>query len=144
MERFTEQPEGMTQPRLKAGHGFRWRYADSKAQEAINRFFSYENIELTPFEIEQQLSNFSAFLCEMTDGKMSKTNYTVETMISVANDCWQSVCDECGDIQELKAYRSTSLSPADIADLKNEQCLLCGKYKTAHEGSCDGCRWKKG
>jgi hypothetical protein len=47
-------------------------------------------------------------------------------------------------IERLAAYEDTGLSPADIADLKNEQCLLCGKYKTAHEGSCDGCRWKKG
>jgi hypothetical protein len=29
-----------------------------------------------------------------------------------------------------------------IADLRNELCLKCGKYKTAHEGSCEGCRWK--
>ena len=33
---------------------------------------------------------------------------------------------------------------ADNADLRNELCLLCGRYKTAHLGSCDGCRWKKG
>ena len=32
----------------------------------------------------------------------------------------------------------------DLADCRNELCLKCGKYKTAHEGSCDGCRWKKG
>ena len=43
----------------------------------------------------------------------------------------------------LAAYEDTGLSPTDIADLKNEHCLLCGKYKTAHEGSCDGCRWKE-
>ena len=32
---------------------------------------------------------------------------------------------------------------ADNADLRNELCLKCGRYKTAHLGSCDGCRWKK-
>ena len=32
---------------------------------------------------------------------------------------------------------------ADNADLRNELCLKCGRYKTAHEGSCDGCRWKE-
>jgi hypothetical protein len=42
----------------------------------------------------------------------------------------------------LAAYEDTGLSPTDIADLRNELCLKCGKYKTAHEGSCDGCRWK--
>ena len=46
-------------------------------------------------------------------------------------------------IDRLAAYEDTGLSPADIADLKNEHCLLCGQYKTAHEGSCDGCRWKE-
>lgn len=25
----------------------------------------------------------------------------------------------------------------------NELCMLCGKYKKAHEGSCNGCRFKK-
>ena len=47
-------------------------------------------------------------------------------------------------LMRLAAYEDTGLSPTDIADLKNELCWLCGKYKTAHEGSCDGCRWKKG
>src|SRR5574344_1489848 len=45
-------------------------------------------------------------------------------------------------VTQLKAYEDTGLSPADIADLRNELCLKCGHYKTAHEGSCDGCRWK--
>lgn len=26
---------------------------------------------------------------------------------------------------------------------RNELCLRCGQYKTAHEGSCNGCRWKE-
>ena len=46
-------------------------------------------------------------------------------------------------LNQLAAYEDTGLSPADIADLRNELCLKCGKYKTAHEGSCDGCRWKE-
>ena len=46
-------------------------------------------------------------------------------------------------VKEWKAYRSTGLSPDDTADLHSELCLKCGKYKTAHEGSCDGCRWKE-
>ena len=27
--------------------------------------------------------------------------------------------------------------------LFNELCQYCGKYKQAHEGACDGCRWKQ-
>lgn len=28
-------------------------------------------------------------------------------------------------------------------DLRNELCLMCGKYHDAHNGACDGCRWRK-
>ena len=32
----------------------------------------------------------------------------------------------------------------DLLDCRNELCLRCGSYKTAHLGSCNGCRWKGG
>ena len=31
---------------------------------------------------------------------------------------------------------------ADRKDLINELCQYCGKYKKAHEGACDGCKWR--
>lgn len=43
----------------------------------------------------------------------------------------------------LASYEDTNLTPADINDLRNELCLKCGKYKDAHLGACDGCRWRK-
>jgi len=30
----------------------------------------------------------------------------------------------------------------NLKDCRNELCLRCGEYRTAHLGSCDGCRWK--
>ena len=30
-----------------------------------------------------------------------------------------------------------------LAAMRNEMCYLCGKYREAHNGACDGCRWKK-
>lgn len=30
---------------------------------------------------------------------------------------------------------------ADRKALVNELCQYCGKYKQAHEGACDGCKW---
>lgn len=56
---------------------------------------AYEDIGLEPQEIEQTLMNFSSFLMEMTGGRMSKTNYTVQAMVSEANDHFESICDEC-------------------------------------------------
>ena len=32
---------------------------------------------------------------------------------------------------------------ADRKALLNELCQYCGKYKQAHEGACDGCRWRE-
>ncbi len=31
----------------------------------------------------------------------------------------------------------------DRKALINELCQYCGKYKQAHEGACDGCRWRE-
>lgn len=64
----------------------------------------------------------------------------------------------------LKDYEDTGLTPGNIKELldmavsktdevlrlkeelhtiKNELCQYCGKYKQAHEGACDGCRWRE-
>lgn len=32
---------------------------------------------------------------------------------------------------------------ADLKVIRNELCQRCGKYRMAHEGACDGCRWKE-
>lgn len=32
---------------------------------------------------------------------------------------------------------------ADRKALINELCQYCGKYKKAHEGACDGCKWRE-
>ena len=32
---------------------------------------------------------------------------------------------------------------SELHAVKNELCQYCGKYKQAHEGACDGCRWRE-
>lgn len=32
---------------------------------------------------------------------------------------------------------------ADSKALINELCQYCGRYKQAHEGACDGCKWRE-
>ena len=32
---------------------------------------------------------------------------------------------------------------SELHAMKNELCQYCGKYKKAHEGACDGCRWRE-
>lgn len=43
----------------------------------------------------------------------------------------------------LAEYEDTGFTPADVRDMKNELCLHCGKYREAHLGACDGCRFKR-
>lgn len=31
----------------------------------------------------------------------------------------------------------------EIDALRNELCLKCGNYTLAHEGACNGCRWRR-
>lgn len=39
-------------------------------------------------------------------------------------------------------YDSNAKLAADRKALKNELCQYCGRYKQAHEGACDGCKWR--
>lgn len=46
------------------------------------------------------------------------------------------------EINRLAEYEDTGLTPDEIKGLRNELCLLCGKYKNAYLGACNECRWK--
>lgn len=70
----------------------------------IDRLAAYEDIGLSPEEITDMIYRFEAFLCEMTGNRMSKSNYTLDAMISAANDYQQSLCDGCWDRSELAKY----------------------------------------
>lgn len=30
----------------------------------------------------------------------------------------------------------------ELRAMRNELCCKCGKYREAHNGACDGCKWK--
>lgn len=86
-------------------------------EKVFPTLYAYEELELTPEEIEQQLKNFSSFLMEMTGGQMSKTNYTVEAMVTVANDYQQREIDEL----EQKLEQVKNERDALAAELKDER-----------------------
>ena len=76
---------------------------------------------------------------------------------------YASDCDDCGDclrcdfacvcgkfdynapkiiadlIDSLAAQLEASQRRAQ--DARNELCQKCGRYREAHKGACDGCRW---
>lgn len=45
------------------------------------------------------------------------------------------------EIEKLCEY--TKDLECKYRDLRNEHCLQCGRYRQAHEGLCDGCKWKE-
>ena len=50
---------------------------------------------LTPETATRVLQNYSAFLCYMTGGKLSKISYDVATMKAVADDYQELNCAIC-------------------------------------------------
>lgn len=75
--------------------------------------YAYEELEMTPEDIKQTLLNFGSFLCEITGGRMSKTNYTVQAMVDEAYANFERGCDECSDRQELAEIKK------ELEGLKN-------------------------
>ena len=43
-----------------------------------------------------------------------------------------ALASACKERDELKK---------ELDAMRNELCYLCGKYRDAHNGACDGCRW---
>ena len=41
------------------------------------------------------------------------------------------------------ACKERDEAKSELAAMRNELCCKCGKYREAHNGACDGCRWEK-
>ena len=54
---------------------------------------------------------------------------------------WETPITLCDDLTE--AADRIEAQAKEIDALRNELCLKCGNYTLAHEGACNGCRWRK-
>ena len=45
-----------------------------------------------------------------------------------------ALASACKERDELKK---------ELDAMRNELCCKCGNYREAHNGACDGCRWKE-
>ena len=59
-------------------------------------------------------------------------------------------CAECtwDYIDRLRMAMASACKERDemkkqLHEAKNELCYMCGRYWVAHNGACDGCRWKE-
>ena len=74
--------------------------------KVFSTLYAYEELDMTPEDIEQTMLRFISFLMEMTGGRMSKTNYTVQAMVAEANDYQQRELDEIEkELEQVKAER---------------------------------------
>ena len=62
--------------------------------------------------------------------------------------CWgyidelrMALASACKERDEVRKQLHESKS--ELAAMRNELCCKCGNYRDAHNGSCDGCRWKE-
>ena len=80
----------MEQPRLKEGYGFRWRYADSKAQKPIDRLAAYEDTNLTPSDIADMKAEVESLRSQLKrkcqhEADAVKCIYDIETYLELGS-----------------------------------------------------------
>lgn len=66
-----------------------------KLKEAFRDFRYGLAYLIAPDWIDDLEYRLSVFLCNQTGGRLSKCYYTINAMISAAEDCQQRICDEC-------------------------------------------------
>jgi hypothetical protein len=94
-----------------------------------DRLAAYEDTGLTPGDIKE--------LLDMAVSKTDKVLRLKEELQGAKN-----TAEQYAAINET-LFDSNMKLGADRKDLINELCQYCGKYKQAHEGACDGCKWRE-
>ena len=67
-----------------------------------------------------------------------------DAVYSAADMLENHASDRAALVAEIEKLRKQlEQANSELAAMRNERCYLCGKYREAHNGACDGCRWKK-
>lgn len=94
----------------------------------------YEATGLTPGDVKDLQG-----LCK-ENGLSEYVDLIVEAKRQMSKANEQSI-EQDERIDQLEAQLSASRHRE--RDARNELCLKCGRYHEAHNGACDGCRWKE-
>lgn len=77
--------------------------------------------------------------------RYSKKCLTERTDGDFADAVWEAVEVIDGLLNDLQeALDTIEQNGKELKDCRNILCIYCGKYKKAHLGYCDGCRWRDG
>lgn len=128
MERLTNKREADAQ---REGYERRLAngYQRSIPVERFLRLAAYEDTGLMPNDVTDMMAANGNAICEIVKLK--------EELQGAKN-----TAEQYAAINET-LFDSNMKLGADRKDLINELCKYCGKYKKAHEGACDGCRWRE-
>ena len=127
MERLTDKRGADAQ---REGHERRLAngYQRSIPVERFLRLAAYEDTGYTPEEIAK------------LQGELIQRNAELLKTREELKGHYDSISQLDGANSSLMA--ANEKLAADRKALINELCQYCGKYKQAHEGACDGCRWR--
>ena len=126
--------ERMTQ-RLRTGEvlmasNYEEKYTEQEWISVLqDRLAAYEDTGLMPNDVTDMMAANGNAICEIVKLKeeLQGAKNTAEQYAAI-NDT---------------LYDSNMKLGADRKAFINELCQYCGKYKQAHEGACDGCRWRE-
>lgn len=99
------------------------------ARKVWERLAAYEDTGLTPNDVTDMMAANGNAICEIVKLK--------EELQGAKN-----TAEQYAAINET-LFDSNMKLVADRKALINELCQYCGKYKQAHEGACDGCKWRE-
>lgn len=99
------------------------------AMEIYWRLKDYEDTGLMPNDVTDMMAANGNAICEIVKLK--------EELHGAKN-----TAEQYAAINET-LFDSNMKLGADRKELINELCQYCGKYKQAHEGACDGCKWRE-
>lgn len=67
-----------------------------------------------------------------------------DAVYSAADMLENHASDRAALVAEIEKLRKQlEQANSELAAMRNELCFKCGKYREAHNGACDGCRWKE-
>ena len=104
--------------------------------------------EFAPPMVTNRELTEAADLIESLQAQLEQANKRIETKETLLRlqETTMSMLSSDKDmlIHKLRdAESNLATSQRRAQDARNELCLKCGEYKEAHNGACDGCRWKE-
>ena len=134
MERLTNKREADAQReeyerRLANG------YPRNIPEERFLRLAAYEDTGLEPMNVNNM---------KVAHGNALSTISELRKALVDKREELKTACDSISqlDVANSSLMAANEKLAADRKALINELCQYCGKYKKAHEGACDGCRWR--